>query len=68
MIRFIIFSFSLAALCFSGYWLGKREAETEAMERQVQEVKYESQKKAKIWVRPNDSRDLLLERMRKGIL
>ena len=68
MKRFVVLAISIIALCLACYFLGKSHAEVKIITKHTKEVVYEKKKKAKIWTTPNDSRDILLERMRKGIL
>ena len=68
MKHFFVIAISILALCVACYFLGKSHAEVKIITKHTKEVIYEKKKKAKIWTTPNANRDILLERMRKGIL
>lgn len=64
----LIFIGSCAFCLFSGYLYGKSQAKIEVVEKQVEVIKYVSQKRAKIQALPNANRDELLKLMRSGEL
>lgn len=59
---------SVIMAAYGGFLYGKSQAKTQIVEKQVEVIKYEAKKRAKIQARPNANRDELLELMRTGHL
>lgn len=66
--KFIFSLLLLIGMCCGFYMLGKSRAEVKIIKEQVEVIRYVEQKKSEIYMRPNRSRDELLERMRAGHL
>ncbi len=66
MKRFFILIFFMGILCFLSYQLGKSHSKIKIIEKQVEVIKYEKQIIQKVLMRPNPTRDTLLERMRQN--
>lgn len=75
MIKHSLLILMISALCAAFYFLGRSHSEIkivrekgEEIIKEVEVVKYVEKEKAKIWSKPNDSRDALLKRMYNGQL
>ncbi len=68
MKRMILLSVFIFLLCFLSYQLGKSHSKIKIIEKEVKVIRYETKEKEEIYMRPNASRRVLLELMRKGDL
>lgn len=67
--KMMLFWFVSVLMAACGGWLyGKSQVKTQIVEKQVEVIKYEAKKRAKIQSRPNANRDELLKLMRSGNL
>ncbi|MBR1600788.1 MAG: hypothetical protein IJ677_04345 [Alphaproteobacteria bacterium] len=64
----LVWFVSVLLAVYGGFLYGKSMAKTQMVEKQVEVIKYVSEKRAKIQARPNANRDELLELMRKNRL
>lgn len=75
MIKYGLLILMISGLCTAFYFLGRSHSEIkiirekgEEIVKEVEVIKYVEKEKAKIWSKPNDSRDVLLKRMSEGKL
>lgn len=58
----------VSLLCIASYFLGKAKAETKIVKEQVEVIKYVEKEKAKIYSKPNASRNELIQLLLNGKL
>lgn len=58
----------IGAMCFSCYLLGKSKAEIKIVKEQIEVIKYVTKEKAKIYSKPNATRDELIQLLKSNKL
>ena len=68
MNKILFLMLSAIAIFVCGYFCGSAHSKVKIVEKKVEVIKYEAQKRAAIQAEPNASRDDLLKLMRNGEL
>lgn len=64
----IILALAVLGAYYSGYAIGSRDVKIEYVVQEKEVIKYVAKEKAKIYAKPNATRDELLKRMYNGEL